>query len=139
MSNILCNWKLVYYIQHTYVRHVVTWHNTGLRKCTKGATPTEFGMVWFDKGGITNILSLRNIKEKHNVRCYHNEYKLLVLKSTHKVIFKPRMGGLYYHDVQERDVVLLKTVQEYMEGFTYCQIAGAKMARSTMAKLGHPS
>ena len=42
-------------------------------------------MLWFDEVGIYNILYFSKIKEKHDVRYYHDENIFAVLIVTHIV------------------------------------------------------
>ena len=51
-------------------------------------------MLWFDEVGISNIISFSKIKEKQDVRYYHDEYIFTVLKPIHEVLFNPRVGGI---------------------------------------------
>ena len=51
-------------------------------------------MLWFDEVGIYNILYFSKIKEKHDVRYYHDENIFAVLKPMHEVLFNTRVGGI---------------------------------------------
>ena len=59
-------------------------------------------MVWFDEGGMSNILYFIRFKDKHNVRYYCDEYISEVLKPTHKVFLNTSVGGIYYHDARDQ-------------------------------------
>ena len=50
-------------------------------------------MLWFYKVGISNIIYFSKIKEKHNVRYYHDEYIFTLLNPMHGFLFNPRVGG----------------------------------------------
>ena len=47
--------------------------------------------------------------------------------------------GLHYHDTKNREVTLIKTVQENEEGYSKRQIKDAQEARDIYAKVGYPS
>ena len=92
-SNITYNQKIFQDIHQAYGHHIFIHFIDGLWNCTKETTLSGFGMLWFDEVGISNIIYFSKIKEKHNVRYYHNEDIFAVLKPMHEVIFNPRVGG----------------------------------------------
>ena len=53
--------------------------------------------------------------------------------------FVLQKGGLHYHDTRNREITLVKTVQENEEGYSQRQIQDAKKARDLYAKVGYPS
>ena len=54
------------------------------------------------------------------------------------VIFMVSTNGLYYHDTQDR-VIVMTTVTENMEGFTKREVAVAGDARRGLKLVGYPS
>ena len=93
-ENVFCNRKIVQEICHADGRHIFTHFSNGSWNCTKEITLPGFGMLWFDKVGISNIIYLINSKDKHDVRYYHDEDIFAVLKPMHEVLFNPIVGGI---------------------------------------------
>ena len=48
-------------------------------------------------------------------------------------------NGLYYHDPEYRDLILINTVEENREGFSYRELSGASEARRALAMFSYPS
>ena len=55
-------------------------------------------ILWFDEGGIYNVLYCIKVKEKHYIQYYLDDNISEVLKPMHKVFFNTSVGDLYYHD-----------------------------------------
>ena len=100
----------------------------------------NYGDVWFDERAITNILWLKNVKQKHQVTynsstggvfTVHKPGQLL-----HLVMHK---YGLHYRDTRNREITLVQTVQENKEGYSQRQIQDAKKSGDLYAKVGYPS
>ena len=53
--------------------------------------------------------------------------------------FVMHQDRLHYHDTKNREVTLIKTVQENKEGYSKRQIKDAQEARDIYAKVGYPS
>ena len=97
-TNVFCNQNIIQDLRHAYGHHIFLHFSAVLQICTKESNLPGFGMVWFDEGGISNILYFSNFKDKHNVRYYCDEDIYEFLKPTHKVFLNTSVGGLYYHD-----------------------------------------
>ena len=72
-AKVFCNRKLIQDIRHADENHIFVHCSDGSQKCTKETTLPVFRMVWFDEGGISNILAFGKVKEKLDVRYYQNE------------------------------------------------------------------
>ena len=53
--------------------------------------------------------------------------------------FKMHKDGLHYHDTADRQVTLIKTVQQNEAGYSQRQLAAACTAWDLYSKVGHPS
>jgi hypothetical protein len=93
--------------------------SAGTRRVTKVGTLRNYGEVWYNENAIANILSLAQVKE-----CYPVKYdstncnQFFVIQPTKEVIFHQSQSGLYYHDTENRAVVMVNTVAENREGYT---------------------
>ena len=82
---------------------------------------------------------MKNVKQKYRVT--YDSYADCVFtvhkpgKLLHFVIHK---DGLHYHDTRNREITLVKTVQENEEGNRQRQIKDAKKAQYLYAKVGYP-
>ena len=56
-----------------------------------------------------------------------------------EVLFNDIRNGLYYHDPEDRDLILINTVEENREGFSYRELSGASEARRALAMFSYPS
>jgi hypothetical protein len=98
--------------------------------------------VWFNKDTIANILSLAKVKvkERYPVLCDSTDGNHFVVGQPHKaVIFKQSKSVMYYHDTENRDVVMDNTMKENREGFTEREYQEAKQARRALGLVGYPS
>ena len=73
-------------------------------KKPKKAYVENYGEVWFDERAITNIMSLKNVKEKFRVTYDSNRYGAFTVHKPNGVNIKFRMhrDGLHYHDTDNR-------------------------------------
>ena len=97
--------------------------------------------MWFDTRAITNILSLKNVKNKYRVT-YDSETEDVFTVHMNKgrvMQFKMHKYGLHYHDTADRQVTLIQTVQQNEAGYSQRQLATAHTARDLYSKVGHPS
>ena len=101
----------------------------------------NYGEVWFDTRAITNILSLKNVKNKYRVT-YDSESEDVFTVHMNKgrlMQFKMHRDGLHYHDNSDRQVTLIQTVQQNEADYSQQQLATACSARDLYSKVGHPS
>ena len=56
-----------------------------------------------------------------------------------EVLFNEIRNGLYYHDPEDRDLILINTVEENREGFYYRELSGARETRRALAMFSYPS
>ena len=139
--DLFCNRKLVSHVWKT--EDSMTVHGNGGTLTTNMKTHVEnYGDVWFDTNAITNILSLKNVRNKFHVTydSRNGEGAFVVHKpSGIDVHFIMHADGLHYHDTHNRQLTMVSTVKEESEGFSTRQIEQAKIAREFQAKVGHPS
>ena len=100
--------------------------------------------VWYYSKGIDNILSLKTLKNRHDVT-YGSEDRGGVFKVHTKeglVEFMLHESGLHYLDLKdqhESGVTLVTTIRDNFEGYTKHEVEGAIKAQELQAMLGHPS
>ena len=56
-----------------------------------------------------------------------------------EVLFNKIRNGIYYHDMEDCDLVLVNRVEENQEGLSCRELSGAREARWTLEMFGHPS
>jgi hypothetical protein len=138
--DLFCNRKLVSHVWET--DESMTVHGNGGTLSTKmKAHVTNYGDVWFDFKAITNILSLKNVREKvHVTYDSHGEGSFQVHKPNGiDIHFRMHADGLHYHVTNNRELTMVSTVKSESEGFSKRQLEQAKAARDFQAKVGHPS
>ena len=100
----------------------------------------NYGGVWFDTRAITNILSQKNVKNKYRVT-YDSDLEDVFTVHMNKgriMQFKMHKDGLHYHDTEDRQVTLIRTVQQNEAGYSQRQLVTAHTARDLYSKVGHP-
>jgi hypothetical protein len=120
----------------------MTVHGNGGTFSTKmKAHVTNYGDVWFDTKAITNILSLKNVREKFHVTYdSHGEGSFIVHKPNGiDIHFVMHAGGFHYHDTNNRQLMMVSTIKSESVGFSKTQLEHAKTFRDFQATVGHPS
>ena len=82
----LYNRKLLKDVRYAGVRYITIHCNARSSQCTREATLPGFGVVWFNEGGIANILSFSKFNKYYDLQYYHDDDVFAVLKPTHRVI-----------------------------------------------------
>jgi Reverse transcriptase (RNA-dependent DNA polymerase) len=115
--------------------------NGGLLHTNKKAFLRNYGEIWFHPKAITNILSLKNVRERFQVTFDSDTTNTFMVHKPNGPPLKFHMhkDGLYYHDPKEHQMALVNTVKDAEEGFSKRQIAQAKIAREFQAVVGNPS
>ena len=105
--------------------------NGGNLKTHKKAYVENHGEVSFDERAITNIMSLKNVKEKFRVTYDSNRDSTFTVHKPNGVNIKFGMhrDGLHYHEMANRQVTMVQTVIENEKGYSKCQLTDAKTAR----------
>ena len=116
------------------------------RKWRQSKNPQEgnvknYREVWFHERAITNIISLKNVKDKFRVTYDSNRDGKFTVHKPNGVNMKFGMhrGGLHYHETVNRKFTMVQTVMENEKGYSQRQITDAKTARDLYAKVGYPS
>ena len=80
----------------------------------------NYGEVWFDEREITNIMSLKNVKEKFRFTYDSNRDGTFTVHKPKGVNIKSGMhcDGLRYHDTVNRQVTMVQTVTENEKGYS---------------------
>lgn len=115
--------------------------NGGLLTTNKKAYLKNYGMVWFHPQAITNILSLKNFREKFQVMLDSDTNNAFVVHKPdgNQLGFNMHRDGLYYHDPHAHHMTLVNTVKQAEEGYTKRHVAQAKLAREFQGAVGNPS
>lgn len=117
-------------------------------RCNAGTATTdlvgdlpEYGTVWFDPHGITNILSLKRVKAKYRVQYDSgNATAVVVTKPDGKQFqFREDELGLHYLDTNVYGIVLINTVAGNKASYTKGDYKRAQLARDIQIKIGRPS
>ena len=73
----------------------------------------HYGDVWFDENAITNILCLKNVKQKYRVTYDSSTYGVFTVhKPGQQLHFLMHKDGLHYHNTRNSEITLVQTVQE---------------------------
>ena len=137
---------------------------TGLREagsvlqgsCNAGATQsTRQGMLggrflmWFNPGGIANLLSIPLLQQEgYVIRFQSDAGGWVVTTPGPNPITIPFTtdtvgvtAGMPYIDIRQRieGIAMIQTVEHNMEGYTSREVREAYTAREAQARLGHPS
>ena len=114
--------------------------NGGDLKIHKKVYVENYGEVWFDEREITNIMSLKNVKEKFRVTYYSDRDGTFTVHKKNGVNIKFGMhcNGMHYHDTVNRQVTMVQTGTENEKGYSKCQLTDAKSERDLYAKVGYP-
>ena len=79
----------------------------------------NYGDIWFDERAITNILCLKNVKQKYRVTYDSStDGVFTVHKPGQQLNFVMYKDDLHYHDTRNREITLVQTVQENEEGYS---------------------
>jgi hypothetical protein len=98
-ADLFCNCKLVSRVWET--DESMTVHGNGEALSTNmKAHVTNYGDVWFDTKAITNILSLKNVREKFQVTCDSQGKGSFIIHKPNgiDVNFLMHADGLHYHN-----------------------------------------
>jgi hypothetical protein len=138
-SDIFCNKKLITEIKPS--KKTLKIHcNAGTKLVTMEGTLRNYGMVWYSKDTIANIISLSNAKEKYPVRYDSGAGNGFVMTKPDKdVVFKQSPAWLYYHDTSNRAFVMVNTIKENCEGFICHELEKATEVTCALDIIGYPS
>ena len=114
--------------------------NSGSITTNRQGNLKDYGDVWFDERAITNILCLKNMKNKYRVT-YDSAKNgtFTVHKTDAQLHFVMHQDGLHYHDTKNCEVTLIQTVQENEECYSKRHIKDAQEACDLYDKVGYPS
>ena len=92
--------------------------NGGDLKTHKKAYVENYGEVWFNERAITNIMSLKNVKEKFRVTYYSDRDGIFTVHKHNgeNIKFGIHRDGLHYHATVNRQVTTVQTFTEKEKG-----------------------
>ena len=72
----------------------------------------KYGDVWFDERAITNILCLKNVKQKYRVTYDSSRDGVFTVHKTGQQLhFVMHKDGVHYHNTKNCEITLVQTVQ----------------------------
>ena len=114
--------------------------NGGSITTNKKGNLKNYGDVWFDERDITNILCLKNAKQKYWVTYDSSADGVFTVQKPGEMLhFVMHKDGLHYHNTRNLETTLVQTVQENEEGYSQRHIQDAKKDRDIYAKVWYPS
>ena len=110
--DLFCNKRLVLNIRKVQDSMTVKG-NGGLLTTNMKADIHNYGEVWFDPSAITNILSLKNVREKYRVTFDSDGGNTFIIHRPDKadLRFDLHGDGLYYHDPAGHQLSLVNMVK----------------------------
>jgi len=96
---------------------MITHCNAGISTTNMVGNLVGYGMVWYHKNGIANILSLAKVNREHNVKidsANGNKFEVKKKNGTWKTMtFKQSSNGLYFFDINKnnRGITMVTTVE----------------------------
>ena len=140
--DIFCNSKLLTDI-HERETHITIRSHGGARTTNLSGTLPGYGLVWYDADGIANILSLKNVKNRHKVTYNSEDNRFIVHHPEGNTVFNQSPRGLFFADVRNQHIALtnydVDTVEENSVGYSLAQRRAARRARRAQIMMGHPS
>ena len=113
--------------------------------CTTGIFHTNligelpwYGIVWFHRNGIANILSLANVKNKHAVTYDSSNGNQFMEPDGSTHIFKQSSRWLYYLNIG-KECCIMNIVEDKKSEYTINAYKCATIARELQRTLGRPS
>jgi hypothetical protein len=137
--DIFCNKNLLSKI-HQVNDEMSIETNGGILSTNMKGFLQNYGEVWYHPNAITNILSLNNIKNKYRVTYDSEKDNIFFVHKPDAIIkFQESDNGLFFHDVTDRDVILLNTVEENKNKYSERQYKRAVLAQELYTNIGYPS
>ena len=141
--DLITNPRMLLNIRKVWREDAIRVHcNSGFKVMDRIGDLPGYGTVWYEPIGIANILAMSRATKKFRVIFDSeggNVFRMILLDR--EVRFQLSPNGLYYFNAAEREkiVLLLNTVLENREGFTWREYKGAQVARRAMYLLVFPS
>lgn len=116
----------------------------GTTKVSLTGNLSGYGRVWYHPSGISNILSLANVREKYPITysCDCSGGKFTIHKHNGDTKeFTESHEGLYYMDMLHTDdqqLVMINTVADQMSKFTNREVVQVKLSRSIQSMIVGP-
>ena len=145
--DIFCNPKLVMNIRRVKDRMRMQC-NAGTHVTNLIGDLPGYGPVWFDPRAITNVLSLKLVKEKYRIEYNSSgDEGFVVTKPTGEIFqFIKSASGLHYLDTSERDetkigntTLVVNTVKENRRNYTNNDYLRALRVQDLQITMGRPS
>jgi hypothetical protein len=107
---------------------------------TLSVTCQVYGTVWYDPGGICNILSLSRVNKKYHVSYDSEHGNCFVVTKPDGTAFKFEQSdsGLFYLDTSICGVSLVTSVADNKSRYTNADYMKAVTARNLQIKIGRP-
>ena len=125
-----------------WVEDGITLHtNCGILNVNWKGHLNNYGWVWFDSRAITNIICLNNVKTKFKVTYNSKQDDVFHIHKTNgtTIDFVSSDNGLYYHNVENRQITMVNTVSSNKENYTKQQIKRADEVQKLYKTTAHPT
>ena len=87
--------------------------NDGVVNVTHKGTLYGYGLVWFNRDGVANIISMENFTKKLPIDYDSSEGDNFILhKDSKQIIFNWIPLGIYFHDARASDIIMVGTTKE---------------------------
>ena len=116
--------------------------NGGSMQVNKIASINKITDVWFSSKAITNILSMKDVKQQYRVTYDSYDEAFIVWredKGLPNMVFREHSSGLHFYDPKKEEFSFVVTVADKMKSFSKRQIVSAEKARTLLAGLAFPS
>ena len=103
--DLFCNCDLLIDI-HEVDEELIIHCNAGELMTNKMETLPGYGLVWYAKDAIANILSFANVFDMYDIDLVKKEKGTFIIRAPkNDIVFKRHSSGLYYHKVGEQLLV----------------------------------
>ena len=107
---------------------------TGVLTITQQGTLPGHGIVWYHPHVSVNILSMAKLKQQYHITYDSGEENAFIVKEHDntqiKYIFHEAYDGLYYHDVNNTQLIYITTVTENKQKYSQSDVKRADGARA---------
>ena len=116
---------------------------TGVLLITQQGTLPGHSTVWYHPHVSVNILSMAKLKQQYHITYDSGQENAFIVKEHDntqiKYIFHEAYDGLYYHDVNNTQLIYITTVTENKQKYSQSDVKRADGVRAIQKIIGHPT
>ena len=116
---------------------------TGVLTITQQGTLLGHSIVWYHPHVSVNILSVAKLKQQYHITYDSGQENAFIVKEHDntqiKYIFHEAYDGLYYHDVNNTQLIYITTVTENKQKYSQSDVKRADGVRALQKIIGHPT